>query len=152
MSKRPPAESAFQAIDSRLPWNRFQRPNSAGRVVSRNGVETLLVEINWGGSTNNQIIASFERWIKNKHRPTGIGAADTKGKRVESRWLVMLDNLAIMRLLYQATLTEMPEKFPEAWKRYASADWYRARKNANKNFHELFPFLTAKEFPLSWSR
>jgi len=152
MSKLPPVEYAFQTIDSRLPWRRFQRPNSAGRVISQSGAETLLVTIDWGGSTDNQIIESFERWIKNKHRPTGIGAANTKGKRVETRWQVMLDNLAIMRLLYHATLSEMPGKFPVAWKRYKSADWYRARKKANRNFHELFPFLTAKELPLSWSR
>jgi hypothetical protein len=151
-SKIPPVEYAFQAIDSRLPWSRFQRPNPGGRVVSRNGVETLLVEINWGKCTDNQIIESFERWIKNKHRPTGIGVANTKGKRVEIRWQVMLDNLAIMRLLSRATFNKMEEKFPDAWKRYKSADWYRARQNANRNFHELFPFLTAKEFPLSWSR
>lgn len=149
-SKIPPVNYAFQAIDSRLPWGRFQRPNSSGRVISRNGVETLLVTIDWGKCKDTEIIESFKQWINN-HRPSGIGIADPKGKRRESRWLVMLDNLAIMRLLSKATLEKMGEQFPEAWSRHRSADWYRARKNAKKNFHELFPFLTAEELPLSWN-
>lgn len=87
------------------------------------GVDSFIAQINWREFTDKEIVASFEQWVKDKtSRPVDdakrlVGRRSDQGNQKQNRWRVMLDRLAILRLLNRATLTEMPEKFPEAWKR-----------------------------------
>jgi hypothetical protein len=117
------------------------------------GVDSFIAQVNWQDFTDKEIVAAFRRWIAD-NRPTAadtkqlVGRRNDKGHKLND-WRVMLDRLAIMRLLHHATLNEMPIRFLLAWKQYSSADWYRERKNANHNFHRLFPFLE-NEMPSSW--
>jgi hypothetical protein len=73
-----------------------------------------------------------------------------------------------MRLLHHATLSEMPDKYAEAWKKYGpkppdpntgnakdtqqsqERELYKRRQDASRDFHELFPFLPATEQLCSW--
>jgi len=151
----------FRVISTRVPWSgkqarqtRMVLPGGEERIVNKDGVEVLLAEIDWGTYTDSQILESFGKWIETS-RPPGVGKVDTRGMKTgkkRTRWWVMLKRLAIMRLLFHATLSEMHKKFPEAEKRYQSADWYRERKNAKIHFHELTPVPTTAEIPLSYNR
>ncbi len=129
-------------------------------VCGGGGVGSFIAQMNWQDFTDNEIVAAFKRWIVGIKRP--IGQRNKKGHKLND-WRVMLDRLAIMRLLHHATLNEMPEKFPDAWKRYGErkavtenqkdyggVDWYRESKNAKRDFHRLFPFLPKSELPSSW--
>ena len=107
---------------------------------------------------------SFEKWVK-ANRPSGIGRHSEKGRRKENSWFRKLDNLAIMRLLHHAPLSEWEKAFPDAWKRYGpkvrkmdledyadskNRELYKRRQSALDDFHALFPFLPASEHPVSW--
>lgn len=123
-------------------------PQPAPMLRGTGGIDSFIAQINWRDFTDNEIVAAFKRWIADIERP--IGQRNKKGHKLND-WRVMLDRLAIMRLLHHATLNEMREKFPDTWKLYGGVDWYRERKNANRDFHRLFPFLSKSELPLSWS-
>jgi hypothetical protein len=119
-------------------------------IVTTPGCMTSIVgQINWRDYTDAQIKEAFCRWV-DKNRPQGVGRATLKGKKKETRQRVMLDRLALMRLLHCATRTEIEEHFPSAWERYKNHDWYRARVCARDDFHGLFPFLPTDEIPQTW--
>jgi hypothetical protein len=99
------------------------KPDILSRCADRSGIdrdtgrERLVVEIDWAFYTNKEILDSFNEWLK-ADRPRDIGRRSDKGRNKVASWLRKLDNLAVMRLLHHATLAEMRDKFPEAWKRY----------------------------------
>ena len=115
------------------------------------GVDSFIAQINWHEFYDKEIVASFKEWVQD-NRPTTsdtnqlVGRRSDKGRKLND-WRVMLDRLSIMRLLRCSTLKKM---LPEALSRYRSADWYRERKNANRDFHRLFPFLLSTDRPLAW--
>gem|GEM_PF-3619107 len=114
------------------------------------GLEVLLVEINWGEFTNAQIIAAFSQWLK-ENNPPGVSRPDKRGhKKISHR--VKLERLAILRLLNRFTLLELRGACPEAWQHYNSPN-RRWRKEADMvcvHFKEFFPFLPENELPLAW--
>jgi hypothetical protein len=120
-------------------------------VRGMGGVDSFIAQINWREFNDKEIVACFEQWVR-ENRPTTsdtkqlVGRRNDKGRKLND-WRVMLDRLSIMRLLHRSTLKKM---FMEALNRYRSADWYRERKNANRDLHRLFSFLPDTEFPLSW--
>jgi len=115
------------------------------------GVDSFIAQINWREFNDKEIVAAFKEWVKD-NRPTSsdtkelVGRRNDKGRKLND-WRVMLDRLSIMRLLHCSTLKRL---LPEAQSRYRSADWYRERKSANRDFHRLFPFLPSADRPLAW--
>lgn len=114
------------------------------------GTEILLVEIEWGSYTNEQLVKEFAQWLK-ENNPPGILRPDKRGhKKISDR--VKLERLGIMRLLNKLTLTELKNHFAAAWKHYQSPNrrWRREASMAATHFRELFPFLRQNDTPLAW--
>ena len=107
----------------------------------------MLVEIEWGEFTNEQLVKDFAQWLK-ENDPPGISRPDKRGHKLRDL-RVGLERLGMMRLLSRFTLREMPLKCPPAWQAFGNRDWYKERKKAEQTFHELLPFLPAGEEPAS---
>lgn len=117
-------------------------------ILSSGGSEVLVVEIEWGKATNEELAAAFAEWLK-ENEPPGVPRPDRRGrKRTDVR--AALDWLGMLRLLHGCTRAEMPRKEPAAERRFGSRDWYRDRKRAGAAFRKLFPFLPKNERPLAW--
>jgi hypothetical protein len=114
------------------------------------GLEVLLVEIDWAGFTNEQLVEEFAGWLK-ENNPPDISRPDQRGRsRISER--IKLERLAIMRLLHTFTLAELRTTCPSAWKHYNSRNrrWCKDLEMAFAHFRELFPFVPQDEFPSSW--
>ena len=126
------------------------------------GTEVTLVHIHWASFTNDEIVNCFRKWVK-ANRPERYEAPDGKGKKL-SDWRANLTRVAVLRLLSRFTPLEIVDprrnKFPAVWgtKQFSRAKWrdvtkwYDARREAQKVFHTLFPFLAKDEKPISWDR
>jgi len=114
------------------------------------GAESCVVRINWGHFTNDELAAAFRKWVK-ANRPKDIPKPNKQGHK-DISYRVDLEHLAIMRLLRCFSLAELRKQCPEAWKRYNNPNrrWQRDAEKARARFHSLFPFLSAKENPISW--
>jgi len=119
-------------------------------LMSPDGEETLVVQIDWGECTNEDLIKQFAEWLK-ENDPPGISRPDKRGKKIISH-RVMLERLGIMRLLHRFTLAELKTNVPTAWKLYHSGNrrWRKDVEKSLAHFRELFPFLPQNEFPGSW--
>jgi hypothetical protein len=116
------------------------------------GQEVLLVEIDWGRFTNEELVKEFAQWLK-ENNPPGIVRPDRRGqKKISDR--VKLERLGLLRLLHHFTLAQVKTACPDAWDRYHSPNrrWNKDAVKAGLHFRELFPFLPENEQPLSWSR
>ncbi|MGI8964806.1 MAG: hypothetical protein ACR2H1_01825 [Limisphaerales bacterium] len=109
-------------------------------------VESLLVEIAWEHFTDDEIAGYFRKWIK-KNRPKNFPAPDGKGKKLND-WRVALNRIGIMRSLHIYTFAD--NRFPAAFKERGEKFCYAARKSTFEKFHELFPFHSKGEKPISW--
>ena len=136
-------------------------------LMSADGSETLLVEIDWGDFTNEQLVKEFAQWLK-ENNPPGIKRPDGRGhnKVIDSR--ANLTRLAVMRLLSRfalkdilGTRRERPITECQAihkTKQFSSSKWgdptkWRdARRDAGRLFHKLFSFLPLGEKPRSWGK
>ncbi|MGB7748782.1 MAG: hypothetical protein WBN75_16020 [Verrucomicrobiia bacterium] len=117
-------------------------------LMCAGGTEILLVEIEWGEFTNEELVKDFAQWLK-ENEPEGVQRPDRRGhKNRDMR--VALDRLGMMRLLHRFTLRELPVKCADAEKAFHGYEWYKERRRAGKVFHELFPFLPKAETPISW--
>jgi len=92
-------------------------------------------------------VEAFRRWVK-ENRPKGIGRADDRGRRKGPGLEAQLKAVGILRLMNVCSFTSIREKQPEAWKRYRTMDWPRARQNAGRVFRDLFFFLPENDRPL----
>ena len=117
-------------------------------LLRKNGSELLVVKIDWGEATNEELVAAFAEWVK-ENNPPGLQRPDGRGRR-KANVRAALEWLGMMRLLHAFTKSEMTHRVPDAVRRFGSRDWYRDRKRAGGVFRELFPFLPAGEGPLSW--
>jgi hypothetical protein len=148
-------------------------PRMMPRIISRGGkrkgidlqtgIERVAVEIHWASFTDKEIAKAALKWVR-ANRPPGIGNSSRRGRGKDNSWSAKLNDLAMMRLLHQATLSELPIKFPAAWKKYGPKkeqltnftteshirELYKMREAARANLHELFPFLPPQENPCSW--
>jgi hypothetical protein len=114
------------------------------------GMEVLLVEIEWGDFTNEQLVQEFAQWLK-ENNPPGISRPDKRWhKKISDR--VKLERLGIMRLLNKFTSAELRAARPDAWKHYNSPNrrWRKDASMARIHFRELFSFLPENETPLAW--
>lgn len=118
-------------------------------VIYGSGTENTVVRISWGMFTNEEIIQSFRKWVK-ANRPKDIRIQDGKGRNKARDWRVALERLAVMRLLHEFRLRDLPMACPKAWKLYGKREWYKERKRAGETFHRLFPFLSKSGRPLHW--
>ena len=111
------------------------------------GIERFRAEIDWAQFTDAQIVRAFCIWVK-ENRPQGLGRANDKGARKAAGLSSNLAWLGIMRLMNFHSYTRIGSVMPEAKTLYRSADWPRARKNAERYFHELFHFLPKEDRPI----
>lgn len=113
------------------------------------GEERLLVEIDWGRFTNEQIIECFRKWVR-VHRPKDVprptGKGHERGRNKTSDWRAALNRLGIMRALHYYSFAD--PRFPEPLKDCGEKTCYAARKKAEEKFRELFPF--EQEKPIHW--
>lgn len=108
----------------------------------------LAIEIRWGDTTNDELVAAFGEWLR-ENKPPGVKRPDRRGRKLTDL-RAALDWLGMMRLLHSFTRAEMARKIPAAERRFALRDWYRDRKRAKATFRKLFHFLPADEHPITW--
>lgn len=106
-----------------------------------------------------EIEAAFRRWLKTHRprrwrRPAAVLLTAARRGRKLNDYRVALDRLGLMRLLHGATPSEMRENIPAAWKLYGAKepDFRREVRAAVRFFRERFPFLPARERPISERR
>jgi hypothetical protein len=163
------ANARAQRQDSEGTQNALVRPGEvrlAGvrpSVLCEQGWEKTVVLITWGLFTNEQIVQSFRRWVK-ENRPKDMPSPDGKGRNKVRDWRAKLTRLAVMRVLARFTALDIVDtqrdKFPAIWKSkqfsgpkwHDVTKWYDARREAEKLFHEFFPFLPSNEKPRSRGR
>jgi hypothetical protein len=135
--------------------------------MSPSGHEVLIVAIDWGRFTNEQLVKDFAQWVK-ENDPPGIARPDRRGRNKEQDWRTNLTRLAVMRLLSRYTLNEIlgssrTSRLAECQpilrtKQFAAekwgdlTKWYDARREAGRLFRMLFTFLPKDDKPLSWKR
>jgi hypothetical protein len=119
------------------------------------GVETMILQINWGEFSNSKLAQAFHKWVK-PNRPKDVRTPDSRRDKPQGRSLrADLKRLAVMRLLHRHTFKEIDSKLPVVWEVFTEAKWrdavkwYDARREARAVFHRLYPFLK-REKPLSW--
>jgi hypothetical protein len=119
-------------------------------LMSRDGSEILIVEIDWGEFTNEELVEQFAQWLK-ENDPPGVSRPDKRGHKHIS-YRVKLERLGIMRLLHRFTRVELKTANPPAWKHYNSKNrrWRNDVEKSLSHFRELFPFVPQDEFPGSW--
>jgi hypothetical protein len=111
------------------------------------GIEYFRAQIDWAQFTDAQIVRAFRIWVK-ENRPKGLGRANDKGTRKGAGLSSNLVWLAIMRLMNFHPYIRIGVVVPDAERLYRSADWPRARKNAERYFHKLFHFLPKEDRPI----
>jgi hypothetical protein len=161
-------KSFEEVFPSGVPMKEFYHSGNKLRAlcphsVGEYGMETLLVNIDWAGFTNQDLVRHFAQWLT-ENSPPDVRRPDRRGgdKRVD--WRAKLARLGVMRLLSRHKVLEIVDdrrkKFAAIWetKQFSGAKWadvnkwYDARREAEQFFRKLFPFLSPDEKPLSWER
>jgi hypothetical protein len=137
-------------------------PGISPSLFWESGREFTVVSIDWGASTNDEIVNYFRRWVK-ANRPKQYPVPSKKGHK-PGDWRANLTRLAVMRLLFKVTVLDIIDplrnRCPAILKTKTfsrlkwddSTKWYDARREAGRVFRKLFPFLPKDELPLSWKR
>lgn len=159
---KPRSHAEVFGGDGHVPVDKFYHSGGKLRQIcpnyfSSDGTETLVVEIDWGEMTNEQLIEEFRIWLK-ENEPGNVKRPDKRGRKPKD-WRANLARLATMRLMARFTATEL-DRFSPVWKtmqfggkKWADpTKWRDARREAGMLFHRLFPFLPKEEKPLSWER
>jgi hypothetical protein len=119
--------------------------------------EIVLVQIQWGTSTDDQILDSFRAWVK-ANRPANVRPTAARGHKLKD-WRAHLTRLAVMRLLTRFSALDLVDptinKLPAIWatKQFSGptwldvVKWHDARREARQTFHLLFPFLAPNDPP-----
>lgn len=108
---------------------------------------SVLFTINWRYS-QKRILAEIAELLK-QMAPVGIKRWDSRGKK-DRDVLVMLERLAVMRLLHHYTLAEVKRLLPDAWNLYQNRKWYDDRRRALKDFRSIIGHQDQNFFPVSW--
>ncbi|MGA2604726.1 MAG: hypothetical protein ABSG14_10900 [Verrucomicrobiia bacterium] len=112
--------------------------------------ETLLIDIEWGHFSNDEIAEYFRKWVSGA-RPKHFPNPKKTGRTRKHDRRAALRDLGVMRLLNFCTVAGMKARCPDAAKHFGgweSKHWSAARKRALRNFRSLFPFLPEGELPL----
>ncbi len=127
---------------------------------SRSAEEIALVQIQWGSSTDDELIDSFRAWVK-ANRPDPVRPVPSRGHKLKD-WRANLTRLAVMRLLTRFSALQLLDPkanhVPGLWesKQFSGptwldvVKWHDARREARAVFHQLFPFLPSTDDPISW--
>jgi len=107
----------------------------------------VFLTINWAHS-KNRILAAIGNILK-ECEPAGVVSWDRRGKKNRDV-LVMLERLAMMRVLHHFTLAEVKLRLAGAWSLYQHRRWYHERQQALKNFRAVVGSAKANLFPMSW--
>jgi hypothetical protein len=157
----PPAHAKGVPVEKRSLVRAFNRGTCLQRlglwspespcvgVDTKIGVERLVVEIDWDGFDDKEIVESFKAWVK-VSRPPGIGEPDRKGRKPID-WRKKLRDLGILRLMHETEMGNMKVYQNAAWQRYRhwpERYWYSAHERALKNFRSLLLFLPDGELPI----
>ena len=109
----------------------------------------VLLNINWKHS-KKRILAAMGRLL-DEWQPTGVKRWDGRGRK-DRDLRVMLERIAIMRLLHHHPLSEIKRLEPAAWACYANRKWYDERRRALKDYRSNVGFSKPEgRFPKSWS-
>lgn len=109
---------------------------------------SVLVTINWRHS-KKRILAAVGRVVK-RLEPPGARPTVWRGKKDRDK-LVMLERIAVMRLLHNYTLSEIKRRLPDAWQLYQNRKWYDDRRRALKDFRSFMHFSEPENhFPKNW--
>jgi hypothetical protein len=139
----------YEPADDSMAWEASKTLLDApGHAGAQHGEMLVAFAVDFRKFTDKEISAAFVAWIK-QNRPKESPGPTKRGRKTRDI-RVALDRLGIMRLLSFATLREMPEKYPDAWKAFEGYDWYKERKRARSTFLRFFPFLPKSDLPLSW--
>jgi hypothetical protein len=137
-------------------------PGIPASLFWESGKEVTVAAIRWADFSNDEIVQCFRRWVK-KARPQNLRPPDRRGHKPND-WRANLTRLAVMRLLSRFTALEITDprqnQMPTVWetKQFARrkwgdvTKWHDARREAEKLFRKLFPFLPKDEKPRSWKR
>ena len=107
----------------------------------------VLLTVNWTHS-KKQILAAIGNILK-ECEPAGVESWNRRGKKNRDL-LVMLERLAMLRVLHHFTLAEVKLRLPGAWGLYQHRRWYHERQQALKNFRAVIGSAKANLFPMSW--
>ncbi len=94
----------------------------------------VFLTINWAHS-KKRILAAIGNILK-ECEPAGVERWNRRGKKNRDV-LVMLERLAMMRVLHHFTLAEARLRLPGAWSLYQHRRWYHERQQALKNFRAV---------------
>lgn len=111
---------------------------------------SVLLTINWQHSTK-RILTAVGKML-NQCQPADMSQIkpwNRHGKK-DRDIFVLLERLAIMRLLHHYTLSEIKRLQPEAWRLYQNRKWYDDRRQALKDFRSVVGRPNADFFPKSW--
>lgn len=128
-------------------WRKYPKFEPKASVIWDDGTESSIVQVAWEQFTNEEIVKAFKTWVRS-NRPAGVGKASHPGRRKEKGYRDYLAWLGMMRLMSVCPFTSVKGKLPEAWSRYRSADWPRARKKAIGVYKRLFRFLPLEDLPI----
>ncbi|MCB1233072.1 MAG: hypothetical protein KDN19_22705 [Verrucomicrobiae bacterium] len=123
------------------------------------GSFAVAFEIDFARFTDSQILDAFRGWLV-QHRPKDCESPkriflDTPSRgRKRSEFMVALDRLGLMRLLHWHSPSQLEQIWPSAWEYYLpkQSSFRREIREAERFFHELFPFLPETESPISAER
>jgi len=109
---------------------------------------SILLSINWR-SSKKRILSAIGNLL-DECRPAGVKQWDGRGKKARD-FRVMLERIALMRLLHHYSLSEIKRLLPEAWALYANRKWYDERRQALKDFRSVIGYTKPDQnFPKSW--
>lgn len=109
---------------------------------------SILLTINWR-FTKKRILSAIAK-ILDDSASADVVRWNARGRKNRDM-LVVLERIAMMRLLHNSTLSEIRLKLPEAWRIYEKRKWYDERRQALKDFRRRSGYTEAENFfPLSW--
>lgn len=134
-AERPNA-TAWEAVELRRPPKSKGLPERA-RSFAQDGVEVLVVKVNWGNFDNRTLGESFAR-LAGRIRPKKYPEPKTQGHNQHSEFLTPLKELAAMRRV--------------SWEKSPDKETYRAAKRARERFKTWFPFRDEPENGLTFKQ
>jgi hypothetical protein len=123
------------------------------------GSKVVAFTVDFARFTDREILDEFQRWLvanrpKEWHKPLRVFPSSSARGKKQIEYRVALERLGLMRLLHWHPPGDLPDLWPEAWKKYRrKQDSFRREvRAASRFFRKLFPFLPAGERPSSEER
>jgi hypothetical protein len=151
-----------EAAEVRNKLSELAKHPPAALLRGAGGADHFIAQINWRDFTDNEIVASFEQWVKAKgNRPMPVtdepkGVRGLRGGRGHDpqNWRASLERLGIMRLIHHHSFDELQAIVPVGWlnqeKYIEKSKCKKEGQKAIRDFRGLFNFLSSEEKPRSW--